>query len=229
MPLENNGFEMESLTDVVMQVNFTAREGGEGLRGAARENVRGRLPGGGWRWFDLGRDFGDQWALLQQHGHGHEGHEKKHVPSDFQLSFQKNMFPFISGRKKIEVGRLQVFVQVSKPQKAGAHITVFYYPPGHEDGDDGRKEDDYHYSTARGRVHEVKCLVHGGLWGGLEDSSSLELYHGAVDVEIKVHEKENRGEDNHKDKDCGKLRFPEEVLCDVREIYLLCQYEVRDG
>jgi hypothetical protein len=48
-------------------------------------------------------------------------------------------------------------------------------------------------------------------------------------MEIKVHEKENRGEDNHKDKDCGKLRFLDEVLCDVREIYLLCQYEVRDG
>jgi hypothetical protein len=219
LPAANNAFELESLTDVVLGMNFTAREGGEGLRSAAAEAARQKLPGDGWRLLDLRREFGDAWGVLV--AGGRKGAGKKHSRADFQLQFQWNMFPFLSGRREVKVVRLHPFIQVSSPKAAGAHIKVFYYPPGYDDDDEGRGEIEYHYSTRGGKVQEVNCVVHDGQRKGGGD---LGLYHGAVDVEIKVPSK-GQGRDGVSS---VKLKFPEEVLCDVRDVYLLCQYEVRD-
>jgi hypothetical protein len=57
LPAENNYFEIDSVTDVVVQVNYTAREGGNVLRRAAEESTRRKLPADGWRLFDARRDF----------------------------------------------------------------------------------------------------------------------------------------------------------------------------
>lgn len=53
LPHENNFFEIDSLSDVVMHLNYTSREGGELLRRAARAASARDLPGAGWRLFDL--------------------------------------------------------------------------------------------------------------------------------------------------------------------------------
>ena len=50
LPHENNFFEMEQLSDVILNIGYTSREGGEGLRRAATECD---LPGAGWCLFDF--------------------------------------------------------------------------------------------------------------------------------------------------------------------------------
>jgi hypothetical protein len=74
LPPETNAFELETFTDVVLQLNYTAREGGEDLRRTASESAQGRLPGDGWRLFDVRHEFPDAWVMLERGGIGLEGH-----------------------------------------------------------------------------------------------------------------------------------------------------------
>jgi hypothetical protein len=177
------------------------------------------LPGDGWRLLDLRREFGDAWGVLV--AGGRKGAEKKHSRADFQLSFQRNMFPFLNGRREVTIVQLQLLILVSSTQAAGAHIKVYYYPSGHECDDDerGGGEGEYSYSTRSGGVQEVNCVVHGGWRKGEPEGANSGLYHGAVDVEIKVQGRDGRSS--------RKLRLPEELLSNVRDMYLLCRYEVR--
>jgi hypothetical protein len=90
LPPENNSFDLDTVSDVVLHLNYTAREGGEPLRAAAWDDARRRLPGDGLRLFDVRHDFPDAWPALRvpdrddgwsdagQHGHGERhGHQDR--------------------------------------------------------------------------------------------------------------------------------------------------------
>ena len=66
LPQENNYFDLDTLTDAVLHLNYTAREGGAALREAAARDARGRLPGDGLRLFDVRHDFPDAWPALRK-------------------------------------------------------------------------------------------------------------------------------------------------------------------
>ncbi len=53
LPPENNFFDLDTLTDVIMHFSYTAREGGDPLRRAASEVARCHIPGDGLRVFDV--------------------------------------------------------------------------------------------------------------------------------------------------------------------------------
>lgn len=61
LPQENNQFDVETLTDVILHLNYTAREGGDVLRQAANELAQRHLPGAGLRFFDMRHEFPDTW------------------------------------------------------------------------------------------------------------------------------------------------------------------------
>jgi hypothetical protein len=110
MPHENNFFDMDSLTDVVMHLNYTSREGGEALRRAAREATECKLPGAGWRLFDLRHDLADSWQLFQDRHCVEEGRE-------LDLSFHRNMFPYVPGGKELCIESIGVLFE--KPEHCG--------------------------------------------------------------------------------------------------------------
>ena len=57
LPHENNFFDIDTVTDVVLHLNYTAREGGDVLRKVAMEVTQPRLLGNGWRLFDIQQEF----------------------------------------------------------------------------------------------------------------------------------------------------------------------------
>jgi hypothetical protein len=222
LPPENNAFDLASLTDVVVTLNYTAREGGDVLRRAASQAARKRLPGDGFRFFDIQREFGDAWAMLTQavrqgldkrHGEA-EGVEKrrggrgKDSGALLPLRLNRNMFPFLTGQRLLNVVRLQVFIQVVDQVVDGSHLRMMYYPhgPRREEKDAG----EYHYETTAQRF---ECAV-SAEWPG--------LYYGAVDVEIEVPPAGRRD-----DRGCGMLVFPDGVA-EIKEAFLLCQYVVKE-
>jgi hypothetical protein len=91
LPHENNYFDMETLSDLILRMNYTAREGGEALRHAAREACECDLPGSGWCLFDLRHDFSDAWELF----HMRPAEEARERVLD--LGFTRAMFPFVPG------------------------------------------------------------------------------------------------------------------------------------
>jgi len=65
LPPDNNYFDMDTLSDVILHLNYTSREGGERLRHAAREAAEKSLPSAGWCLFDVQQDFPDAWELFR--------------------------------------------------------------------------------------------------------------------------------------------------------------------
>lgn len=61
LPPRNNAFDLESLGDFVVHLNYTAREGGPMLREVADRAVSKRLPGDGVRFFDVRAEFPSAW------------------------------------------------------------------------------------------------------------------------------------------------------------------------
>lgn len=75
LPLENNAFDFDTLSDVVLNLNYTAREGGAMLRRAASESAECRLRGGRWSFFDVRHEFPDAWQLFRDRD-GYFDHER---------------------------------------------------------------------------------------------------------------------------------------------------------
>jgi hypothetical protein len=90
LPPENNYFDLDTVTDLVLNLNYTAREGGEMLRREAFDCAKGHLPGDGWSFFDIRHDFPDAWRLYRDVCTGHEERERR-----LKLRLHRNMFPFL--------------------------------------------------------------------------------------------------------------------------------------
>ena len=162
---ENNAFELDSVTDVVIQVKYTAREGGDVLR---RESTRRRLLADGWRLFDVRREFTDAWALLERDLQKSEnGHARKEVEErtphrkptrpELRLILNRNMFPFLTGRRSVSVVRLQLFIQLEEDvQHAGSYIKVKYCPVGHQYQEE-EEDEKMNSTTVVGRMPLTVC------------------------------------------------------------------------
>jgi hypothetical protein len=95
LPHDNNYFDMDTLTDLIMDMKYTAREGGEVLRRGAREAADCDLPGNGWTLFDIRHDFTEAWELFQRH---RQAEERERT---LELRFSRSMFPFIPGSDQL--------------------------------------------------------------------------------------------------------------------------------
>jgi len=95
LPPENNYFEIDTLTDLVIRLGYTAREGGEPLRQAAFAAARRHLPGDGWRFFELRNDFPDAWQQLRDSAREEGQHAR------LPLRLERQMFPFIPHSREI--------------------------------------------------------------------------------------------------------------------------------
>jgi hypothetical protein len=103
LPPENNDFDLESLSDVVVHLNYTAREGGEPLRSAAHCEAVEHLPGNGLRLFDARHDFPNAWHAFADP----QACECRYL--DVRLS--RRMFPFVPGHPSLRVDEIHVFYE----------------------------------------------------------------------------------------------------------------------
>src|SRR5262249_28751822 len=126
LPPETNRFDLDTLGDVVLHLNYTAREGGEGLRDAAAAAARCRLPGSGIRLFDARHDFPDEWytltsaqtsTSLQDHRPSRDEHPAG--PGSqvrvWPLRLGRDSFPYLPGGCDVEVTRLELFIELDDP------------------------------------------------------------------------------------------------------------------
>jgi hypothetical protein len=142
LPQENNHFDLNTVTDVVLQLNHTAREGGTALREAAARDARGRLPGNGLRLFEVPHDFADAWPALRGPARDHDpdGDRDRDGREDrqrrLQLSFTRAMFPFVPGRPVATIDRLLLMFAAPGAVPGGRHLVRFWPGEADRDGDD---------------------------------------------------------------------------------------------
>jgi hypothetical protein len=159
LPLENNHFDMETLSDVILHLNFMAREGGENLRKAANECAQQNLPGEGIKFFDVKRDFPEAW-------HWFIGAKSNH-PSFNQLGIRlgRNMFPHLTGNQKIGIQWLEIFFEAPGADPSEHYIVEFLV--GQHAGQIKEKCD--------GGVYSITCVANAS-WPG--------LFHGVLEVDF---------------------------------------------
>jgi hypothetical protein len=107
---ENNYWDRDTMSDLLMKVCYTAREGGEPLRCAARECARKHLPGDGWCFFDVRHDFPDSWELLRMAATD----EKRH--KQLNLRFTRRMFPYVPGCTEARIDRITLLFEACQPE-----------------------------------------------------------------------------------------------------------------
>jgi hypothetical protein len=138
LPAQNNDFDVDQLTDVIVQLNYTAREGGEQLRRAATAAACCRLPGDSLRLFDLRNDFPDVWPAIREH----------EPPRRLRLQFWPAMFPFVPERRVRWIDRLVLVFSAPDADPGRHHLIRFW-----QQGDD------------RAEVQDVECVA-TGTWPG---------------------------------------------------------------
>ncbi|KAI4145965.1 MAG: hypothetical protein L6R39_003626 [Caloplaca ligustica] len=137
LPAQNNAFSFDTLSDAVMHVTYTAREGGQELRNAAEKAVCGRTLGDGVRFLDVKHDMAETFHAafvqpLPRHQHMYSSPPTNHnsfkVRQDrhgyhdectnedraLDLALTKNMFPYAHGGRyrDVWVTKIHVFMQI---------------------------------------------------------------------------------------------------------------------
>jgi hypothetical protein len=159
LPPENNFFDPDTITDVVLHLNYTAREGGEALRRAASEQAQRHLPGAGVRLFDARHDLPDAWAALT---HPAPGAWEATLP----LRLGRGHFPYLPCGRDVQITRLDIFFEMEDPDCRDSQLVRFI--AGHEPDCD-RGEDCGCEGT------EIECVAGPGC---------PVLYHGVLDREF---------------------------------------------
>ncbi|EOD63596.1 neuraminidase-like domain-containing protein [Amycolatopsis vancoresmycina] len=156
LPPENNRFDFDTLADVVLHLNYTAREGGDVLRKAANDCAQRHLPGAGVRLFDVRHDFPDDWYRLTG---GTDG--------VLPLVLGREHFPFLPAHRRLRVTRLELFAELDHPGGRG-ELPVRFVAADDHDHEDGR--------ACRCAGRDIHCVTSAG-WPS--------LVHGDLDVSLE--------------------------------------------
>jgi hypothetical protein len=143
LPPENNYFNMDTLSDAILHVNYTAREGGGVLRKAASEVAQAHIPDDGRRVFDLQREMPDEWAKFV----GEREHQR------FELRLARNWFPYVPGDRDVLISRLELFVE-AEGASPSTHREVQFVVAHRKDCEHAESDE-----------HEFQC-VGGAAWPG---------------------------------------------------------------
>jgi hypothetical protein len=201
LPQRNNYFDMDTLSDLIIHLNYTAREGGDRLRHAAQEAAEKRLPGAGWCLFDVQHDFPDAWELFRS-TRGHEGKRPRHL----NLKFSRNLLPFLPGHREIRIDKMGLLFDTCEKPDCDCCA-----------GECACGEDKVRacwrvgFRSDRDDCDETRiCCAASGDWS--------HLYHGVIDTKMG-----SLGRNGHRPE--ARFRFPAEVGY-VCQMFLLCRYEV---
>jgi hypothetical protein len=112
LPKDTNAFDFDTLTDVVLHLKYTAREGGDILRNAARQTLQQLITDAQntplARLFSLKHEFSNEWYRFLHPTDSAPGNE---ILYDLQLDLTRERFPF-QFRGKITLNELTLFLKV---------------------------------------------------------------------------------------------------------------------
>jgi Tc toxin complex TcA C-terminal TcB-binding domain len=201
LPPDNNYFAMETVSDAILRLSYTAREGGERLRRAANEAAHRHLPGDGWRFLDVRHEFPDAWQLFRNSLKSGRG--ERHL----RLWLDRKLFPFIPGSCDLHVDRLAIafgWHECENHLRSQADGC-----PCPQDGMPARHVVEFTCGGDRHRrTTEVACMA---------SEQWPQLYCGMSDTDESIGRRGDRAE--------IAFRFPAGVD-DVERAFVLCRYKL---
>jgi hypothetical protein len=132
LPQDNNQIDTEAISDVVLHVRYTAREGGKGLREAAKKAVNDEISKHTFgRLIDVKEEFAPAWDdFLSQ-----PGDASKHV---LNLPLTASLFPaMFRGKIKISTAWLCLRLKDEYDAAKGFSLPFTLMPAGDGQGNSG--------------------------------------------------------------------------------------------
>ncbi|OHX19650.1 neuraminidase-like domain-containing protein [Chromobacterium sphagni] len=149
LPPENNLFDFNTLSDLILHLNYTAREGGEALHCEAQRCARRHLPGDGWSLLEIRHEFPSAWARFQQDVCGKEGR-------DLDIELQRRQFPYLPGGPDIVIGEFALLFETRGCDPRAEYCVQAAWLRPACDGDETACRDIRCFASA-----EWPCLYHG--------------------------------------------------------------------
>ena len=119
-------FDYESISNVVLTLRYTAREGGTPLRNQAVDALKRRFGGeqtGLVRMFSVRHDFPDEW---QQYSQPAEGPTRT-----IKVNVGKELFPYFAARGKVTATNIGVLIPGGPPGPGAVNAVILDQPSGH--------------------------------------------------------------------------------------------------
>ena len=206
LPPENNYFDLNSLTDTILHLNYTAREGGEGLRRAAHAAAREKIPGDGWAFFEIKHDFPDAWELFRRCCDNDDRKRQLAIPVN------RNLLPFLPGDPELCVTRLVLLFETAE--------TFDRSCPEHEACPCPERK-----TSASHRI-EFRTRTDGGSdciersFDCVADTEWRMLYQGVANADLRL---------SRRDRESREIEFcfPKQTG-EILRVYLFCHYEKVD-
>ncbi|WP_271589180.1 neuraminidase-like domain-containing protein [Bradyrhizobium sp. CCBAU 53415] len=155
LPIETNAFDIDTVSDLIFQLSYTAREGGSPLRRASWAAASCMLPGAGLRFFDWRQDFSDSWQRF-----------KALVPvveepdCALTLRMSRSMFPYLPGQRPVRMRRVELWFEAQACHDVRNHEIEFV--PGREcECDEENEECCERYFLTCVASEDWPCLFHG--------------------------------------------------------------------
>lgn len=119
LPVENNQFDLASVSDVILHLRYTARASGEtSFENAARDNLKVKLPASGLGLFSLTHDFATEWHRFL---HPLAGEDQV-----LRFTVRREHLPFFMRNKAgLTLNRINMLVE----GKSGVSYTLELTPP----------------------------------------------------------------------------------------------------
>jgi hypothetical protein len=208
LPPENNYFDMNTLSDCIIRLNYTAREGGDLLRRAANQAAHGHLPGDGWCFFDVRHEFPDAWQLFR------DSCKDGGPAGRLSLRFDRKMFPFVPGARDVRISKMAILFATPEqddcgcpkiegcpcPEPGRPACRIVEFNRGREEGGDDRDREELIVSClASEKWPEFYCGLFEAGVGPLDRNGNCS------EVEFRF--------------PCGTGK--------VERIFLLCRYELK--
>ena len=118
LPIDTNAFDLNTLTDVVMHLKYTAREGGEILKNAARKAMNDEIADSDsaplMRMFSAKHEFPEDWYRFLHPANLNA------VAQSFVLDLSRDRFPYLFRGRTLAASKINVFLNFKDSFKDNA-------------------------------------------------------------------------------------------------------------
>ena len=115
LPKECNAFDFDTLSDVVLHLKYTAREGGDSLKGAAKEAMQATIAVAGTtplaRLFSAKHEFPTDWHRFMHPADPAPGED---IVQKLPLALTQERFPFQLRGRKLQVDKMHLFLKLKE-------------------------------------------------------------------------------------------------------------------
>lgn len=157
LPKENNFFDMNTLTDVVIHLNYTSREGGNLLRKAANDCAQKYFAKNSIQLWDLKMEMPDAWYQFQSGVYGSK---------EFDLRLIRAMFPYLPGKSEVWSDGFEILIETDGHCAVDGMVVQFKVDSGF-----GHLVPD----ECDGDIIEIHCV---------KSAECPTLYHGSLQLRL---------------------------------------------